>query len=282
MSEINTAHNFSEHEHPKLRFQPRNVDPAACFEIGDPPWETGGPVHGSPKFMVPSHYLSSRSEDACSLDASTRNHIGEICVPTEGLHRRPSDVTDAFSYNEPSQNVIAQLSVLKKGPDEICMLSNEHTSAGNRPYLNPDKLSGPHQISAFSGPDKHGGIPRFQNQVNMNNFESIFGMNHINQDINATEKFQEEPSTALQPKQAAFDTPIHKRGLRFFNNGFEVDVTGRPLSRPGSPANSSNGSPVNKPCTNGSKKDVINGSLSPDTRFLERVGVRGKSIWDCY
>jgi hypothetical protein len=273
-----------------------NVNPAAYFGAHDPNWrgdeseyrQLNGSEwrdHADQKTRFDPH-----SEAQTLYNGEGKVHVDEIYVPETAFHRRPSDVTDAFSLNESSSRAPFA------GPSRFQLQEKDK----KRPFDGAFTVS----LDAFHGAQngsfahserinvgkkhEYGGLSRFQRHQDLGAASNGPELDRQHLERKAFDTIQQkgESKELFPPTRTIFskDTPVST--LRFFNNGVEIDVSGCPLSKPGSPptenqsgyhmGNGRSGR-LDRRGNGGQETDRRS---SPDTQFLESVGFQGKSLWD--
>jgi hypothetical protein len=220
-----------------------------------------------------------------------REHDEIIYAQAPDIFRRPSDFQDNVSTNyvtakSPTTGVVPSFSSQPR--KEFGAIDSTRS-----PFEPPDQHMT--QIADHSNPravdqNRQHGISRFQktsvsqenppvaeHHLNFDPFGARQDENYCPQDqqSNGVESRQHEDSTIRR------DLPTF--GPRLFNDGVEVDITGRPLSRPNSPAifsqfqqGSIHGE---RQMAAGRPTEEKDSSLD----FFEGVDLDdGKSIWDCF
>jgi hypothetical protein len=196
-------------------------------------------------------------------DQLAPSHLRDIYIPPAALHRRPSDVTTEGinSLRQPSTFSTAEYAAARTYQDTGPNWSGEVADSDTRSH----------------------GISRFRSRADLS--DSIPLASEV--DTMHPHGVEQQWGTPLAQETGGFlESEIHekyhtkKTRLRFFNDGVEVDCSGRPLSRPGSPRNpgpfSSNG--CNR--VNSVQKRTEDDGPS-DTEFLRTADdAEGQPLWD--
>ena len=212
---------------------------------------------------------------------------GGIYAHAPDMSRRPSDFQANFSTNYVATGVVPSFSNQPRKEFRAIDSTRSHF----KPRDQPMRQIADYDHPRAEGQNRQHGISRFQktsvSQENPlpvaehhQNFDSFCAhqyenYRHQDQQVNGVESRHPEDSSSRR------DLPTF--GPRLFNDGVEVDITGRPLSRPNSPpvfSQFQEGSiDLERRMEAGRSKEEKDSSLD----FFEGIDLDdGKSIWDCF
>jgi hypothetical protein len=192
------------------------------------------------------------------------------------LHRRPSDVTDGFSFNDVSSK--PSVSVALNFPNQQgndTFRSDPAMPSDELHYYQNDYSEAPvfPERTHLGDRGKYRGISRFQRHLNLKAPETDSDLCRLYGAISETYQANDKPQDASQPKKHCHPKDAPASGLRFFNNGVEIDARGCPKSKPDVWVNVSDfqhkhrGPALDKPWAGGPSNHETDGRLSSDTLF---------------
>ena len=272
--------------------QQLNSNAASFFGIDDPPREAKewafAPVNDSASKCsqglgrLHNHNLPKRSE--CHGESSKPPHIDEICIPAAGFHRRTSDITDAFNDASSKTNILRTQNFPGQHQAGNTSFAIDRTlqTAGLQ-HLQKDSYYNNAACPQRTCPEEEGknprGVSRFHVPQNIESNETDSSYAFLNEELSGLVR------TNCTPKDSYAHPVAPKSCLRFFNNGVEIDLSGKHIS-----AASGFQEPISSPAVEnslscrsaGPLNNGTDGRLSPDSSFLESTNWNDKSFWDYF
>jgi hypothetical protein len=279
-----SRHSFPEH-HSGISVSSRTNNVGQIFSIPD---RRQPKMDGS--FSQAAHAM--RFRDPMDPPNHTYQEDDGIYAQAPDMPRQPSDFQDNFPTNyvtakPPTTGVVPYFS--NRPRKEFGAM--DFTRSQFEPPDQPMRQIADHDHPRAADQNRQRGISRFQKtSVSQENPPPVAEHHHNFDPFGAHEdesyRHQDQQVIGVEPQLPEYSTSrrdLPTFGPRLFNNGVEVDITGRPLSRPNSPAVSSQLQNVSTHVESQMAAGRPKEEKDPDLDFFEGIDLDdGKSIWNCF